>query len=142
MSCDRITRLASSGGRPPAETSTAAEVSSQDVSMPSTTSAMTLRRRARDAVAENLDGIGHRPRADAAGRDDREPHDGAVRREAAVDDDLETVARETRDLRFGSAHGHRDPRGAQLESGERPGAALDGNPTERALEDGDHGAAD
>src|SRR5881396_2429090 len=59
-SCDRMTRLASSGARPP-PTSTAADVSSQEVSIPSTTSA-TAR------LALEGDGVWHRTRPDPRGR--------------------------------------------------------------------------
>src|SRR5439155_23662619 len=71
MSCDRMTRLASS---PP--TSTAAEVSSHDVSMPRTASATTAGGRGGgpDAAPQG-DRAGNGAGGEAARRDDGDPRD-------------------------------------------------------------------
>src|SRR3989454_5404412 len=101
MSCDRITRLASAGGRPArSATSTAAEVSSHDVSIPRTTSA-TAR------LAPQPDEVGHGARPDPGRRGDAET--GVAARSRFADqmrDHAHAVLRERADLRLGAADPH------------------------------------
>src|SRR6266568_6469450 len=107
MSCDRMTRLASS---PP--TSTAAEVSSHDVSMPRTASATTAGGRGggRDAAPQR-DRVGNGAGGDAARRDDGDPRDPAARgRPRDVSDDAEGVARQRLHALFGTPDRDRDAR--------------------------------
>src|SRR6266581_3683211 len=124
-SCERMIRLASSGVafRPPL-TSTAADVSSHDVSMPSRTSATA-------GLLVQGHGIGDGAGDDPRRGDDGEPGVGAGRREPAreVHDDLEAVAGETLDGGVGAAGRRED------EAGERARAALDWDARERALVD-------
>src|SRR5882762_2052955 len=128
MSCERITRLASSP-----ETSTAADVSSHDVSMPRTTSATT-------GPAAQRDGVGDGAGGDARWGDDGEPADGAAVRRGARDvrDDPQAVAREPLHPLLGATHGDGHARGRNDETGRRAGARLDGDAAERALGDRPH----
>src|SRR6266508_3153667 len=105
MSCDRITRLASSGGLPaPPPTNTAAEVSSHEVSMPRTTSATAA------PAPHDEHRIGDGARGDAAGGEHHEAYRRRVGdRTGEVHDHLEAVLGEGLDGRFRAAHHHRGP---------------------------------
>src|SRR6266508_5574327 len=107
-----MTRLASS---PP--TSTAAEVSSHDVSMPRTASATAGPaggaagggRRSGRGTPLQRDRIGNGPGGDAARRDDRDPRDPDARgRPRDVGDDAEGVARQRLHPLFGTPDRDRD----------------------------------
>src|SRR6185503_7494014 len=117
MSCERITRLESSP-----ETSTAADVSSHDVSIPRTTSATT-------GPATEGDGVGDGARGDARRGDDREPADTAVRRRAPHDvrDDAQAVPCQGLDALLGAPHGDGHACRRDDEAGHGSGARLDGN---------------
>src|SRR5881628_672925 len=101
MSCERMIKLASSGAPPRLPpTSTAADVSSHDVSMPRTTSATA-------GLLAQGDGVGDGARAHARGGDDSEVCPGAVHeRPVDVGDHLEVVARQPLDEVVGAAHRH------------------------------------
>src|SRR5437773_7854537 len=133
MSCERMIRLASSGAPcrpPPPPTSTAAEVSSHDVSMPSRTSATA-------GLLAQGHGIGDGAGDDPRRGDDGEPGVGAGRREPGRqgDDDLEAVAGEALHDGVGTAHDDGHAGGRHHEAGERTRAALDRDARERTLVD-------
>src|SRR6267142_3136035 len=89
MSCDRMTRLASS---PP--TRTAADVSSQEVSMPRTASATPPRWRGCGAASQR-DRVGNGARRDPTRRNDGDPGDtSAGTRARDVRDDAQRIAGE------------------------------------------------
>src|SRR5436309_8973033 len=128
-SWDRITRLASSG-RAGLPTSTAADVSSQEVSMPSTTSATA------DPAFER-DGVGP-----GAGDDPRRRGHGEARVpvRARLPDQMrhhaQAVPRERVHLRFGTAHRHRHALLGELEPREPGCRSGDRHLVDRALDDG------
>src|SRR5215467_4784895 len=94
MSWERMTRLASSGGRVAPPTSTAADVSSHEVSIPRTTSAMA-------ALSHDQHRFGDRPRGDPPGRQQHQVHDRAVGDGTTeVDNHLEAVLGEPGDDRL------------------------------------------
>src|SRR5712675_741540 len=100
-------------------TSTAADVSSHEVSMPRTTSATTGPAPERDRVG---DGAGR----DAGRRDDREPAYAALGGGARdVRDDAQTVAREAEHPLLGTAHGDRHACRRDDEARNGPGARFD-----------------
>src|SRR5216117_2235331 len=134
-SCDRMTRLASSGARPP-PTSTAADVSSQEVSIPSTTSA-TAR------LALEGDGVGHHTRPDPGRR--RHGEAGVAARPRLADQvrrHAHAVLGEGVDLRLRAAHGHAHPLGSEQEPREPGRGGRDGHSVDRALDDRRHFARD
>src|SRR5712675_1010221 len=99
MSWERMTRLASSPF-----TSTAAEVSSHDVSMPRTASATTGRR----AAAAQRNRIGNGAGGNPARRDHGDPGNAAAH-SGDVCDDTQRIARHSLDPLFGPADGDRYP---------------------------------
>src|SRR6185503_521447 len=117
MSCERITRLASSP-----ETSTAADVSSHDVSIPRTTSATT-------GPAPQRDGVGDGAGGNARRGDDREPADGTAvrRRPRDVRDDAQAVAGQGLHALLGAPYGHGHARRRDDEAGHGSGSRLDGD---------------
>src|SRR5207245_1763943 len=126
-SCDRMMRLASSG-RSRSPTSTAAEVSSHEVSMPRTTSATA------PALALQGHGVGARAGRDSAGRLDGEPGVAARRAGAhEVRHHTQAVAGETLDPRCGAADAHLDALGDELPAGEARGRGRDGDTSEHTL---------
>src|SRR5438552_10332328 len=126
-SCDRMMRLASSG-RPRSPTTTAAEVSSHEVSMPRTTSATA------PALALQRYGVGDRAGVDAGGRLDGEPRvAGRPARAHEVRHDAEAVAREALDPGGRASHAHLDALGDELPAGEARGGGRDGDTGEHAL---------
>src|SRR5205814_8506950 len=136
-SCDRMTRLASSGARPDRSlTSTAAEACSQGVSIPRTTSATA-------GLPLEGDGIGHGPRADSRGRRDGEPGVAAgPRLPDQVRDHAHAVLGEGVHFRLGPAHRHGHPLGRAQKPGEPGGRGGHGDRRERALDNARHFARD
>src|SRR5207245_151008 len=126
-SCDRMTRLASSG-RPRSPTSTAAEVSSHEVSMPRRTSATA------PALALQGHGVGDSARRDAVGRLDGEP--GVAARAGGAHEmrhHAQAVAGEALHARGGAADAHLDALRDELPAGEARGRGRDGDAREHAL---------
>src|SRR5256886_4922918 len=127
MSCERMTRLASSPF-----TRTAADVSSHEVSIPRTTSAT-----ARRPAAAQRDGIGNGARGDAARRHDGDPGNAAAR-SGDVGHHAQGIARQRLHALLGTAHVDRDPRGSDDEARDRARSGLHRNPRERTLGDEAH----
>src|SRR3989454_6054598 len=126
MSCERMTRLASSPF-----TSTAAEVSSHDVSMPRTASATSAGGAGRRAPPQRYR-VGNRAGGDAARRDDSDPGCATIR-SRDVRDDAQRIARDRLDPLFGAADGDRDAGRRDDEARAPAPAALNRNTGERTL---------
>src|SRR6266436_9932140 len=120
MSWERMTRLASSPF-----TSTAAEVSSHDVSMPRTASATTARGW-RCGATPQRHRVGNGARGDAARRDVADPGCATIR-SRDVRDDAERIARDRLDPLFGAADGDRDARRRDDEAHDRARPRFDRN---------------
>src|SRR6266478_6325093 len=131
MSWERMTRLASSPF-----TSTAAEVSSHDVSMPRTASATSAGGGGGRAEPRRYR-VGDRAGGEAAGRDDGDPGCATIR-SRDVRDDAHRIARDRLDSLFGAADGDRDARRRDDEARDRAPAALNRNTGERTLGDAAH----
>src|SRR5690242_20165696 len=127
-SCDRMTSPASSGCRR-SPTSTAADVSSHDVSMPRTTSAT-----ARLALEPHgvRDGTGDDAGRGAHGEAGIAAGTGLAEQ---VRHDPEAVAREQVDPGLGSLHRDGDALGREQEAGEAGGGRRNRHADDRALQD-------
>src|SRR5207247_7464046 len=122
MSCDRMTRLASSP-----ETRTAADVSSHEVSMPRTTSATACAAPQGDRVGDGAGG--DPPRRDHGDAGDA----GVAHGPRDVGDHAQAVPGERLHLLLGSADRHRNARRGHDEAGDRARARLHRHPRERPL---------
>src|SRR3989475_12988638 len=121
-------RRPATSGRSRSPTSTAAEVSSHEVSMPRTTSATA------PALALQGHGVGPRAGRDSAGRLDGEPGVAARRAGAhEVRHHAQAVAGETLDPRCGAADAHLNALGDEFPAGEARGRGRDGDTSEHTL---------
>src|SRR5690348_14555507 len=128
MSCDRMTSPASSGRRG-SPTSTAAEVSSQEVSMPKTTSATT-------ALALERHGVGYGARDDTARRTHGQARVPAGPRfPDQMRDDPDAVARQRAHLGLRPLYPDRNALRCQEKPGKARGGGADGHGADQALHD-------